>query len=321
VLIRSPRAIRRPLGAGGAICRPLGAGLAIAVLLSACGSDDDDASGVATTTPASVVEDVDLVPGASTTTTTTPPDMPVVSIPADIPTELVVTDLVVGTGPAAAEGDTVVVDYVGVRSEDGEQFDASYGREPFDVTLGAGEVIPGWEQGLVGVQVGGRRQLDIPNDLAYGDQARGDVIRAGDALTFVVDVRAVIHAASAEDAPTDIEAPTSEGATATTTTDVVVGDGAELAAGDTGIVRLLVYRGDNGALLYNSWEQGEPLRAQLVEGSTLPGLVTGLEGMRVGGRRIITMPPADAFGEEGNPDIGLPANTDVVIVAELLATL
>jgi peptidylprolyl isomerase len=288
---------------------------AVALGLTACGDDEDTASSLST-----VVDDLELVPGASTTTTTAPPDVPVVSLPDAIPTELVVTDLVVGTGPAAAAGDTVIVDYVGVRSEDGVQFDSSYGEEPFDVSLGSGGVIPGWDQGLVGAQAGGRRQLDIPNDLAYGDEARGE-IRAGDALSFVIDVRAVIPAPDPAAAPTDIAIGPSTGATATTTEDAVTGDGATVSIGDTAIVRLLLYRGDNAALLYNSWDQGEPLRVQLVGGSTLPGLVTGLEGMQVGGRRIVTMPPSDAFGEEGDPQLGLPAGTDLIAVAELVGVL
>ena len=96
--------------------------------------------------------------------------------------------------PRPPSGDTVVVDYVGVRSEDGTEFDTSYGATPFPVTLGTGGVIDGWEQGLVGAQPGQQLQLDIPSDLAYGDQPQGDIIQAGDALTFVIDVLAVLAA-------------------------------------------------------------------------------------------------------------------------------
>jgi peptidylprolyl isomerase len=298
--------------------------VACALALAACAGDDGDGA-----SSSAAVDDLELVPGASTTTTTTtttatttaPAGVPVVSLPAGIPTELVVTDLVAGTGPAAAAGDTVVVDYVGVRSEDGEVFDSSYGEEPYDVALGSGGVIAGWDQGLVGVRAGGRRQLDIPNDLAYGDVARGDVIRAGDALSFVIDVRAVIPAADPAAAPTDIAIEPSTGAAATATIDAVVGDGATVSSGDTGIVRLLIYRGDDAALLYNSWDGGEPLRVELVDGSTLPGLITGLVGMQVGGRRVITMPPSDAFGEAGDPQLGLPAGADLIVVAELVGIL
>ena len=117
------------------------------------------------------------------------PDKPDVVIPESIPTELVVTTLIEGDGPAAENGDTVVVHYIGVRSEDGTEFDNSYDRgSPFPVVLGTGSVIAGWDQGLIGATAGERRQLDIPADLAYGDAGAGDVIQPGDALTFVVDV-------------------------------------------------------------------------------------------------------------------------------------
>ncbi len=122
-----------------------------------------------------------------------------------------------GTGPEAAAGDTVIVDYVGVRTRDGVEFDNSYDRfEPFPVVLGQGGVIPGWDQGLVGVQAGARVRLDIPSDLAYGAEARGDIIGENEALTFLIDVRAVIPPADPADAPTEMGVPESEGATETT---------------------------------------------------------------------------------------------------------
>lgn len=130
-----------------------------------------------------------------------PPSVPkpAVEIPATEPTELVVTDLVDGEGPAAAIGDTVTVHYVGVLSADGTEFDNSYDRgTPFPVVLGAGQVIQGWEDGLVGVRPGGRRQLDIPSDLAYGPDGRGDIIGPDAALTFVVDVLDVTPTAAEE---------------------------------------------------------------------------------------------------------------------------
>ena len=81
-----------------------------------------------------------------------------------------ITDLIEGTGEPAKAGDTVSVYYVGVRSEDGTEFDNNFdGGQPYPVTLGTGSVIPGWEQGLLGVKAGGRRQLDIPAELAYGE--------------------------------------------------------------------------------------------------------------------------------------------------------
>jgi cyclophilin family peptidyl-prolyl cis-trans isomerase len=150
------------------------------LVLAACG-DDESLDPVLDTSPTNPPAPTTLPPGAL--------DKPEVEIPAELPTELVVTDLVEGTGEPAKEGDTVTVHYVGVRSADGTEFDNSYERgQPFPVTLGEGGVIAGWDEGLIGVKQGGRRQLDIPADLAYGDQGSGDVIQPGDALSFVIDV-------------------------------------------------------------------------------------------------------------------------------------
>jgi len=105
------------------------------------------------------------------------------------PSELQVEDLAVGDGPAAAEGDVLVVQYVGVRWSDGGEFDASWERgQPFEFELGAGQVITGWEQGLDGMQVGGRRMITIPPELAYGDRGAGDAIPPGETIVFVLDL-------------------------------------------------------------------------------------------------------------------------------------
>jgi len=105
------------------------------------------------------------------------------------PTDLQVTDLTVGEGPEAGPGDAVRVHYVGVAYSTGEEFDASYHRgEPLDFPLGAGRVIRGWDQGVAGMRVGGRRQLVIPPHLAYGDRGAGNVIKPGETLIFVVDL-------------------------------------------------------------------------------------------------------------------------------------
>ena len=126
---------------------------------------------------------------SSTTTTTTVAgsdyEKPEVTPPAELPTELVVTELIEGEGDISVVGDTVQVHYVGVLSADGTEFDNSYDRgSPLEVTIGSGMVIQGWEQGLIGLQAGGRYQLDIPADLAYGDTGSGSVIKPGDALTL-----------------------------------------------------------------------------------------------------------------------------------------
>ena len=105
------------------------------------------------------------------------------------PTDLVVTDLTVGDGDEAVAGKTVRVHYVGVAHSTGEEFDASYNRgEPLEFPLGRGYVISGWDQGVQGMKVGGRRQLVIPPHLGYGDRGAGAVIKPGETLIFVVDL-------------------------------------------------------------------------------------------------------------------------------------
>ena len=115
---------------------------------------------------------------------------PVVGAGTGDVTELKVTTLIEGTGPAAQNGQTIKVNYVGVTYKDGKEFDASWkGQQTFPVTLGAGGVIKGWDQGLVGVKVGSRVQLDIPANLAYGDPAPTGY--PSGALRFVIDVLSV----------------------------------------------------------------------------------------------------------------------------------
>jgi peptidylprolyl isomerase len=105
------------------------------------------------------------------------------------PTELQVSDLTTGEGDEARAGSTVSVHYVGVAHSTGEQFDASYDRgSPLQFRLGTGQVISGWDTGVQGMKVGGRRQLVVPPHLAYGDRGAGGVIQPGETLIFVVDL-------------------------------------------------------------------------------------------------------------------------------------
>ena len=120
-------------------------------------------------------------------------DKPQVDVPeGEPPTGLEIEDLVEGDGTQAEAGNTVSVHYVGVAHSSGEEFDSSYDRgEPLDFPLGAGMVIQGWDQGVQGMKVGGRRKLIIPPHLAYGDRGAGGVIKPGETLVFVCDLVAV----------------------------------------------------------------------------------------------------------------------------------
>jgi peptidylprolyl isomerase len=108
------------------------------------------------------------------------------------PADLEITDITVGDGAEARPGSTVTVHYVGVSHSTGEEFDASWNRgAPFDFPLGAGRVIQGWDQGVAGMKVGGRRKLVIPPHLGYGDRGAGRAIKPGETLIFVVDLISV----------------------------------------------------------------------------------------------------------------------------------
>ena len=115
---------------------------------------------------------------------------PDVTIPDGAPpAELQVEDLEVGDGPEAGAGQQVTVHYVGVAWSDGTQFDASWDRsDPFTFGLGAGQVISGWDRGVQGMRVGGRRRLTIPPDQGYGSRGAGGVIKPNETLVFVVDL-------------------------------------------------------------------------------------------------------------------------------------
>ncbi|MEN9793266.1 MAG: hypothetical protein RL330_1344 [Actinomycetota bacterium] len=243
---------------------------------------------------------------------------PKVALPANLPTELGVTDLTVGTGREAVAGDMVLVYYVGVRSEDGERFDGNYGSRPFPVRIGAGGVIAGWDQGLLGVREGGVRQLDIPADLAYGDEPRGDVIRAGDALSFVITVDLVIPASTLADEP-KVTVEGGPNVADVVLTDLVTGDGTAAEVGGAAVFHLVAYRGDTGERIDSSWDDGEPYFMEIIDGETFPGFVSSIPGMKPGGRRQVRVPFMSAFGPDGSPDLGLPASTDLILVLDLLA--
>jgi peptidylprolyl isomerase len=117
-------------------------------------------------------------------------DKPEIDFPGgEPPADLEITDVWEGEGAVAKAGDTVEVHYVGVAYSTGEEFDASWNRgEPLQFRLGVGQVIAGWDQGVQGMKVGGRRQLIIPPDLAYGDRGAAGAIAPGETLIFVCDL-------------------------------------------------------------------------------------------------------------------------------------
>jgi FKBP-type peptidyl-prolyl cis-trans isomerase len=107
------------------------------------------------------------------------------------PTTLKAETLIAGTGPAIKNNEKATVQYVGVTFKDGKQFDTSWGKQPFQFTLGGGQVIQGWDRGVLGMKVGERRRLTIPADLAYGAQGSPPKIGPNEALIFDIDLKKI----------------------------------------------------------------------------------------------------------------------------------
>lgn len=154
-----------------------------ALAIAGCGGGDDDSPTTQSTTEAAQ-SDASANQDTSTKPQVTVPD-------GEPPKQLEKTDLVVGDGATAKKGDQVTVNYVGVGYDSEEEFDASWGRGPFTFALGTGQVIPGWDEGVAGMKVGGRRELVIPPDLAYGPQGAPPAIGPNETLIFVVDLVSV----------------------------------------------------------------------------------------------------------------------------------
>ena len=155
--------------------------LSFALALAGCGDDGGDSGETAATATPKATATPDNTDLKKKPTVTVPDELP--------PDELQREDIVKGTGPPARKGDKVTVQYVGVTWSTSVEFDASWDRgEPFTLTLGKGEVIPGWDQGIPGMRKGGRRQLTIPAELAYGAQGSPPKIGPNECLRFVVDM-------------------------------------------------------------------------------------------------------------------------------------
>jgi peptidylprolyl isomerase len=168
---------------------------AAALAASGCGSSSSSSTitvGNESPPPASLTQATSSGTSTAAATPTSGPlsTQPAVTPPTGAPpTKLVTKDLIVGTGPEAKAGQSVTVNYVGVLYKGGKEFDASWKRkEPFTFNLGQGQVIKGWDQGVVGMKVGGRRELIIPSELAYGAQGSPPNIPPNSALIFVVDL-------------------------------------------------------------------------------------------------------------------------------------
>ena len=214
------------------------------------------------------------------------------------PSGLIIEDLVEGSGAVAAAGQTVSVHYTGWLT-DGTKFDSSKDRnEPFDFVLGGGMVIRGWDEGVQGMKAGGKRKLTIPAELGYGARGAGGVIPPNATLVFEVELLAPEPEAALE-----IE-------------DLVEGDGAVAAAGHTVSVH---YTGwlTNGTKFDSSKDRNQPFEFALGRGQVIRGWDEGVQGMKIGGTRKLTIPAKMGYGARGAGGV-IPPNATLVFEVELL---
>lgn len=165
--------------------------LALAIAVGGCGGGSDDSSSESTGSSESTSSGKSAESGESANTDLS--KKPVVTVPSGVsPNKFAFLEIVEGDGPVAKSGDKVTVQYVGVGFDSEKEFDSSWSAgRPFPFTLGAGEVIKGWDQGVEGMKVGGRRELLIPADLAYGAAGRPPSIGPNETLIFVIDLLSV----------------------------------------------------------------------------------------------------------------------------------
>jgi peptidylprolyl isomerase len=273
----------------------------IALLLAGCGGDDDSATNGEATTESGE-------PAQSAKS-----EKPAVTVPeGPPPAKLEINDLVEGDGTEAKAGDEVSVYYVGVGYKSGKEFDASWGGEPLSFQLGAGLVIKGWDEGVEGMKEGGRRELVIPSDLAYGPEGSPPAIGPNEALIFVVELLAVESGAgggetksSAAGPKPEIEIPDGPPPTEVVVEDIEEGDGDAVKAGDTIVVEYVGVNYKTGKEFETTW--GKPVKFKKDGGELIKGWEEGIEGMRVGGRRELIIPSELAF-----------KTGDVIYVVELL---
>lgn len=229
---------------------------------------------------------------------------PEVLFPDPLPTKLVVSDLIEGTGAPLEASDEATLQYVGVMAKDCSTFDSTWSKgQPATFTIA--QLIKGWQEGLVGMKPGGRRMLIIPPDLAYGEKPSQAGAPSG-TLGFVVDLisigpkadPAVMEAVTARGKPA-LTAP-SPLPTTVTQTDDVIGTGAAIGEGTKTAIVMIVAEQLPSAQTDSTWESGTPERFELARLN--PDLKQALMGMKVGGRRTVVLPPssttATAPGEQ-----------------------
>jgi len=205
-------------------------------------------------------------------------------------------DLIVGPGNVAKSGMLVKVHYTGWLTN-GKKFDSSVDRgQPFQFSLGGGQVIKGWDEGVAGMKIGGKRKLIIPSDLGYGPQGAGADIPPNSTLVFEVELLGIEPGLEY--------------------VDIVVGTGAEAMPGKLVSVHYTGWLTD-GKKFDSSLDRGDVFQFQLGVGQVIKGWDQGVAGMKVGGKRKLAIPPSLAYGARGAGNV-IPPNATLIFEVELV---
>jgi peptidylprolyl isomerase len=269
-------------------------------------------------------------------------EKPTVKAPDDKPSRSLVSSVInEGDGATIANGDLVVVDYLGQLWRDDKEFDTSYGKAPVGFRLGKDPIIAGWVDGLKGKKVGSRVLLVVPPDKAFGAQGAPDAgIKGDDTLVFVIDVLGAFTGRSAlTGTPTSVTAdglPTVTGVpdkkptiaiptratppAKTTVQTVIEGNGAKVANGDLVVVKYVGMGWSTRKQFDSSWDRGEAVSFNLDDSQVIKGWVEGLAGVKTGSRVLLVIPPASGYGEQGQPNAGIKQNETLVFAVDVLAT-
>ncbi len=300
--------------------------LALSTLAAACGSADDGAASSddeTTTTEAQeantdcqtdeateagdTMDEVDDI-AAAVEERGKPKD---VAVPTEAATELGTVDIIEGVGDAVTEGQDVSVHYVGVQQSNCIEFDSSWDRGEA-ASFSLNEVIAGWTEGIVGMKPGGRRELVIPEEMAYGPD--GD---PNGTLVFIVDLigvtvppepdEAAMSAATERGEPMPAEAPAD--LAEIKVTDDAAGTGAALESDSSALIMVKMVA-SSGEVLDSTWETGDPQEIKVSE--VIPSLAESLVGMKLGGRRTVMIPPELAYPEGSGQEA--PESTFTIVV-------
>ena len=306
----------------------------LALVAAGCGSSSDSPVGGSSTSggTASAGPTVSGAFGKSAT----------IKLPGADPTGYSATVVTPGKGATVAKGDLLVVHYLGETWRDGKIFDQSYERgEPASFAIGVGQVIPGWDEKLVGQKVGSRVVLVLPPDKGYGTSGNPQAgIQGTDTLVFVVDIIDAIGAKQAADG-TPV-APVAGLPTVTAGTDgkpaitipkgvaaptklvaqpLLQGKGPAVKEGQTLIAQYVGVIYGSGKQFDASWDRGAPASFPIGVGQVIPGWDKGLVGVKTGSRMLLVIPPKDGYGSGGQSQAGIKGTDTLVFVVDVLAAI